>query len=58
MKWKTEIFWAAALIVFAAGPGPQTVSVARASGCDAGDKIDSSTAAAAKNKIERAGFRQ
>ena len=56
MKWKTAFFSAAALIVVAAA-GPQTVSVARASGC-ARDRIDSSTAAAAKKKMESASFHQ
>jgi hypothetical protein len=58
MTWKTTVFAAAALMVLAAGPGPRIVSVARASGCDAGDKIDGSTADAAKKKIESAGFQQ
>jgi hypothetical protein len=55
---KMAFFSAAALIVFAAGPGPQTASVARAAGCEAGDKIDSSTAAEARTKMESAGFHQ
>lgn len=58
MKWKTAFFSAAALIVLAAGPGAQSVSVARASGCEASDRIDNSTAAAAKKKMESANFQQ
>jgi hypothetical protein len=58
MTWKITLFAAAALVVLAAGTAPQTISVARASGCDAADKIDGSTADAAQKRIERAGFQQ
>ena len=58
MKWKTAFVSAATLAVLAAGPGSQTVSLARASECDAGDRIDASTAAAATKKMESAGFHQ
>jgi hypothetical protein len=58
MKWKTAFISAAALAIVAVGPGYRTVSLARASGCDAGDRIDASTAAAAARKMESAGFRQ
>lgn len=58
MKWKTAFISAAALAVVAAGPGYRTVNLARASGCDAGDRIDASTAAATTKKMESAGFRQ
>jgi hypothetical protein len=56
MTWKAMFFSAAVLIVLAATPGSQIVNVARASGCEAGDRIDGSTAAEAKKKIESAGF--
>ncbi len=58
MQWKTGVFAAAALIAIAAGPGPQMVRGAAASGCIAGERLDSSTADTAKKKIERAGFQQ
>ncbi len=58
MNWKIALFSAAAVIFVAAGPGPQIVNGARASGCEAGDRIDGSTAAQAKAKMERAGFSQ
>jgi hypothetical protein len=57
MNWKTTLLSAAALVVLAAAPGYQVVSLARASECDAGDKIDGSTAAEATKKMESAGFR-
>ena len=58
MTSKTIFFAAAALMIAGAGVGLRTVTVAHASGCEAGEKIDGSTAAEAKAKIERAGFRQ
>ena len=58
MQWKGAFFSAAALVIVAAAAVPQAVSVARDSGCEAGDKIDSSTADEARKKMERAGFQQ
>ena len=58
MKSKTLFFAAAALIIGGASVELRSVNVARASGCEAGDMIDGSTASQAKAKIERAGFRQ
>jgi len=58
MTSKAICFVAAALMIGGASVGLRTVTVARASGCEAGEKIDGSTAAQAKAKIERAGFRQ
>ena len=58
MKWQTAFFSAAALILLAAGPGFPTVSVARASGCEAGDRVNGSTAGDARKKMEKAGFHQ
>ncbi len=56
MTWKMTFLCATALGVLAAGAGPQIVGVAHASGCEAGDKIDGSTAAGTKKKMESAGF--
>jgi hypothetical protein len=56
MNWKTAYLWAAAITIVAAVSAPQTISVARASGCEAGEKIDGSTADTAKKKIAAAGF--
>lgn len=58
MNWRTSVFAAAALVVLAAAPGSQSVSVARASACEASDRIDGSSAASAKKKMETAGFHQ
>ncbi len=58
MKSKTIFLAAAALVIGGASVELRTVNVAHASGCEAGDKIDGSTAAQSKAKIERAGFRQ
>jgi hypothetical protein len=58
MKWKAGLFSAVAFSVLAAGAGFQTVSVARASGCVAGEKIDGSSAAGATAKMQRAGFQK
>jgi hypothetical protein len=58
MKCKTALVSAAALIVLAAVPGSPSVSVARASGCEAGVRIDRTTVGDAKKKIEAAGYRQ
>ena len=58
MLWKGALFSAAALFVLAAATGSEVASVARASGCEVGDRIDGSTADAARKKIERAGFQQ
>jgi hypothetical protein len=55
MMWKTAVFSTAALLLLAAGPGSQTVGVAQAA-CDAGVKIDGTTADMAKKKMEGAGF--
>jgi len=55
---KATVFAAAALIIGGASAELRMATVARASGCEAGDKIDGSTAAQAKAKIERAGFHQ
>jgi hypothetical protein len=57
MEWKI-VFLTMAALVQIAGSGPQFVSVAHADGCETGAKIDGSTAAEAKKKIESAGFRQ
>lgn len=57
MTWKTAVFSTAALILLAAGPGLQSVGVAQAA-CDAGVKIDGTTAEMAKKKMADAGFRQ
>jgi len=58
MKWQSAFFSAAALIILAAGPGFPTISVARASGCEAGARVNGSTAGDARKKMEKAGFRQ
>jgi hypothetical protein len=47
---------AAGLIAFGLGAGPFHVGSARADGCMPGDKIDSSTAAQATQKIEAGGY--
>jgi hypothetical protein len=56
MNRKTAFLWAAAMTIVAAVSAPQTISVARASGCEAGEKIDGSTADSARKKIAAAGF--
>jgi len=56
MSLKSFIVVAAALVVLAAGSGPQLISRAQAAGCEAGDKIDSSSAESAGAKIEKAGY--
>ena len=58
MKSKIIFFVVVALAIGGASVAPQTVRLARASGCEAAGRIDGSTAAEAKAKIERAGFRQ
>jgi hypothetical protein len=58
MNWKTAFFAGAALAVVAAGPGHQALGAARASECEATDKIDGSSADGAKTKIESAGFHE
>jgi hypothetical protein len=58
VKSKTLFFAAAALVIGGASVELRAANVARTSGCEAGDMIDGSTAAQAKAKIERAGFRQ
>jgi hypothetical protein len=58
MKQNTMFFAAAAVIVFAALSGPQTISIARAAGCEAGDRIDGSSTAKARKAMEGAGFHQ
>jgi hypothetical protein len=58
MLWKSFAVGATALIVFAAGWGPQIAPQAQAAGCDAGVRIDGSTADMAKQKMELAGYRQ
>lgn len=58
MKWQTAFFSAAAFAILAAGPGYPIISVAHASRCEAGDRIDGSTADDARKKMERAGFHQ
>lgn len=50
MQWKAGVFAFAALVMAAAGPAW--------AGCSAGDKIDGSTAAEAKQQIEAAGYEQ
>ncbi|MGH6928920.1 MAG: PepSY domain-containing protein [Dongiaceae bacterium] len=50
MQWKAGIFAFAALAMVAAGPAWAA--------CSAGDTIDGSTAAEAKNQIEAAGYEQ
>lgn len=48
----------ATVILVAVGFGPLIVRGAQASACDAGQTIDNSTADTAKEKMEKAGFRQ
>jgi Peptidase propeptide and YPEB domain len=50
MNWKSGVYALAAVIVLAAGPAW--------AGCSASDRIDGSTAAQAKSKIEAAGYDQ
>ena len=57
MRWKAGIFTVAALIMAAAGPVWAADSAVQC-GCAPEDKIDGSTAAEAKRKIEAAGFDQ
>jgi len=58
MQWTIGVFAAAGLMAIVAGPGPQIVRRAEASGCINGERIDSSTADMAKKNIEHAGFQQ
>jgi hypothetical protein len=58
MTWNTLFISAAALSLLVVSPGLQSVSAARASGCEASARIDSSTAISAKRKMESAGFQQ
>lgn len=48
MNWKSGVYALTAVIVLAAGPAW--------AGCEAGDRIDGSTADQAKHKIEAAGY--
>lgn len=58
MSFKSFAVASAVFAVVAAGCGLQFVPAAHAQGCDATDRIDNSTADSAKNKIERAGFKE
>jgi hypothetical protein len=48
---------AAAFALLAVAPAPRFIGVARA-GCDAGDRIDKTTAGETKKKLEAAGYKQ
>jgi hypothetical protein len=56
MFWKTGLLAAVAVIALAAGP-QGGVNTARAA-CDAGERIDGSTAASAKRAMEAKGYTQ
>ena len=58
MLYKSFVVAATALIVFGAGCGPQISSQAQAAVCDAGVRIDNSTADMARKKMEQAGYQQ
>jgi Peptidase propeptide and YPEB domain len=57
MRWMlSTLAVAAALTIFSAAPSAQIVG--KVGGCEPGDKIDASTAAQARKKIEAAGYRK
>jgi hypothetical protein len=58
MKLKISFCSVAAVAFLAAGSGLLTAPVAHAAGCEAGDRIDGSTADTARKKMETAGYRQ
>lgn len=56
MQWKSLAYAVAAAVVF--GAGPFDIVERAGAACDAEDKIDKSTAADARKKIEGAGYRK
>lgn len=56
MNVKSAMIAVGALVALSALPGSPAIAVAHA-GCDAGDRIDNTTADQAKHRIEAAGYR-